>query len=73
MKLKVGKNNEEDRMNFVNYWADYIKSHPQEWAIQHNQFINAMMENAKHYPLTAEEYLKMKGEKYKVNHNFLKT
>ena len=64
-KLKVGRNNKEDRMNFVDYWADFVRNNPHEWAIQHNKFINAMMQNAKYYPFTAKEYLRMKGEKFK--------
>ena len=28
MKMfKPGKNNKEDRLNFVKYWAEYVKTH----------------------------------------------
>ena len=26
--LKPGKNNKEERVNFIKFWADYIKTHP---------------------------------------------
>jgi hypothetical protein len=61
--LKPGKNNKEDRMNFVEYWAEYVRSHPDKvWSRQQNILINSMMQNAKNVKLTREEYLKIKGE-----------
>lgn len=61
--LKVGKNNFEDRMNFVKYWTEFVRSNPdQVWSKQQNILINSMMQNANQFPLNAEEYLKMKGE-----------
>lgn len=63
--LKVAKSNEEDRMNFVVFWADFVRDNPDAvWGKQHKIFVNAMMQNAKHYPLTVEQYLKIKEEKY---------
>ena len=29
-KLKPGRDNKEDRMNFVDYWANYVKNNPDE-------------------------------------------
>ena len=61
--IKIGKNNSEDRINFVEYWADFVRTHPdKEWGKQQRVLINSMMQNAKQFPLSAEEYLKLKGE-----------
>lgn len=63
--LKIGKNNSEDRMNFVEYWADFVRSNPDKvWSRQQRILIDSMMQNAKQFPLSAEEYLKMKGEPF---------
>ena len=62
-KLKPGKNNKEDRMNFVKYWADYIRGNKDEvWGKQQNVLINSQIQNAKHFKLSKEDYLKIKGE-----------
>jgi len=62
-KLKPGKNNKEDRMNFVKYWANYIKNNPDEvWSRQQNVLINSQIQNARHFKLSKEDYLKIKGE-----------
>ena len=61
--LKPGRNNREDRLNYVRYWADYVKKHPDKvWSKQQNILINSVMLNAKHSKLTPKEYLKIKGE-----------
>ncbi len=63
--LKPGKTNKEDRMNFVEYWADFVRTHSdQAWSRQQNIIINSQMQNARHYPLTPEQYLTIKGEKH---------
>ena len=55
--------NNEDRMWFVEYWANYVKTHPDKvWSKQQNILINSLFENAKNSRLTKEEYLKIKGE-----------
>mgnify|MGYP000577877154 CR=1 FL=1 len=65
-KLKPGKTNQEDRMNFVGYWAEFVRTHPdEEWSRQQNVIINSQMQGAKDYPLTAKEYLEIKGDKCK--------
>jgi len=62
--LKPGKTNKEDRMNFVEYWANYVRTHPdKEWSRQQNIVINSQIQNARNSKLSAEEYLKIKGEK----------
>ena len=61
--MKPGKDNKEDRLNFVRYWADYVKTHPDKvWSKQQNILINSAMQNAKAAKLTRKQYLKIKGE-----------
>lgn len=61
--LKPGKGNREDRMNFVEYWADYVRTHPDEdWSKQQKIIIDSQIQNARHYKLTPKEYLKIKDE-----------
>ena len=62
-KLKPGKNNKEDRMNFIKYWADYVKNNTDElWGKQQNVLINSQIQNARYYKLSPKDYLKLKGE-----------
>ena len=50
-------------MWFVNYWADYVRTHPDKiWSKQQNILINSMIQNAKFVKLTPKEYLRIKGE-----------
>ena len=57
------KINNEDRMWFVEYWANYVKTHSdKEWSRQQNVLINSIMQNAKNSKLTPKEYLRIKGE-----------
>lgn len=42
--MKPGKDNQEDRMNFVKYWANYVKTHDDaEWSEQQNILINSQI------------------------------
>ena len=42
--LKSGKTNEEDRLNFVKYWAEYIRNHEdEEWSREQNVLINSII------------------------------
>lgn len=60
--LKAGNNNKEDRMNFVKYRADYVKTHPDKvWSKQQKVIIDSQIQNARHYKLSAEGYFKIKG------------
>ena len=60
LKEDVEKNKQE-RLWFVNYWADYVKTHSdKDWSKQQNVLINSMMQNSKNYPLTKEQYLEIK-------------
>ncbi|MBI4452882.1 hypothetical protein HY637_05620, partial [Candidatus Woesearchaeota archaeon] len=54
----------EERMNFVEYWANYVRTHSdKEWSRQQNVLINSLMQNAKNSKMTPQQYLKIKGEK----------
>jgi len=62
-KLKPGKTNKEDRMNFVIYWANYVRTHSdKEWSEQQNILINSQMQSARQLKLLPKEYLRIKGE-----------
>ena len=55
--------NDEDRMWFVRYWAEYVRTHPDEvWSRQQNILINSQMQSAKSVKLSPKEYLRIKGE-----------
>lgn len=42
--MKPGKDNQEDRLNFVKYWANYVKTHDDEnWSKQQNIVINSQI------------------------------
>ena len=61
--LKPGKDNKEDRMNFVEYWAEYVRTHPdKDWSRQQKILIDSQIKNARQLKLTPKEYLKIKGE-----------
>lgn len=45
MFLKPGRNNKEERLNFVKYWAHYVKNHDdEEWSEQQNLLIDSQIE-----------------------------
>ena len=57
------KINDQDRMWYVEYWANYVRTHPDKvWSRQQNILINSMMKNARNSKLTPKEYLEIKGE-----------
>ena len=42
--LVPGKDNKEERINFVKYWANYVKTHPDEdWSEQQNIIIDSQI------------------------------
>ncbi|MBU3906898.1 MAG: hypothetical protein KKA64_01475 [Nanoarchaeota archaeon] len=42
--MKPGKNNKEDRINFVKFWAKYVRTHEdEEWSRQQNMLINSQI------------------------------
>ena len=61
--LKPGKTNAEERMNFVDYWAEYVRTHSdEEWSRQQKVLIDSQLKHAREHPLSAQDYLKMKKE-----------
>jgi hypothetical protein len=42
--LKPGKDNQEDRINFIKFWVNYIKNHKdKEWSRQQNLIIDSQI------------------------------
>lgn len=42
--MKPGKNNQEDRLNFVRFWAEYIQTHTdEEWSEQQVMLIDSQV------------------------------
>ena len=40
--MKPGKTNQEDRMNFIKFWAEYVRTHSDEdWSEQQNIVIDS--------------------------------
>ena len=59
--MKPGKTNKEDRLNFVEYWADFVKNNPEKvWSRQQNILINSQIKNARGSKLSKEDYLNIK-------------
>ena len=53
--------NRKQRMDFVGYWGDYVRTHAdKDWSAQQNIIINSCLRNA---ALTKEQFLEMKHEK----------
>jgi len=45
--MKPGNNNQEDRINFVKFWAEYVRTHEDEdWSSQQNMLINSQLQSA---------------------------
>ncbi len=65
------KKNLLQRLEFVRFYAGWVKSMPNEvWSKQQAMLINSMMENAKNFMLSGEVYLeskeKRKGKRFWV-------
>lgn len=61
--LKVSEDNRKSRMNFIEYWANYVKTHSDEdWGRQQKMLIDSMLQSAKASKMTPEQYLRMKNE-----------
>lgn len=45
--MKPGKDNNEDRMKFVEFWAEYVRTHEdKDWSKQQNVLINSQIKSA---------------------------
>lgn len=59
--MSFTKDNQSERMRFVDKWAEYVKTHSdKEWSKQQNIVINSSLKSAS---MTKEQFFKMKGEK----------
>ena len=46
--LVPGKSNSEDRMNFVRFWAEFVRTHSDsEWSEQQNVLIDSQLNSSK--------------------------
>ncbi len=53
--------NQKDRIQFVDKWAEYVKTHSDKnWSKQQNVIINSSLKSAS---MTKEQFFIMKGEK----------
>ncbi|MBI2508237.1 hypothetical protein HYV89_04770 [Candidatus Woesearchaeota archaeon] len=60
-KLKTDKDNKQERMNFVEYWADFVKNNPDEvWSRQQKLLIDSQIKNAKSFKISRKDYLEIK-------------
>ena len=55
------RRNLEERLEFVRLYARWVKSVDNAtWSKQQAEFINSLMQSAKNFKLSPEEYLKLK-------------
>ena len=60
-KLKTSKNPKQERMNFVEYWADFVKNNSDEvWSKQQKVLIDSQIKNSRNFKLSRKDYLEMK-------------
>lgn len=53
--------NEEQRMQFVEFWAEFVRSNPDKvWSEQQAVLINSQLRNKS--MISVEEYLRIKNE-----------
>ncbi|MCX6815871.1 MAG: hypothetical protein NT120_03395 [Candidatus Aenigmarchaeota archaeon] len=52
--------NQKQRMGFVAYWAEYVRTHSdKDWSRQQNLIIDSCIKSAQ---ITREQFLRMKNE-----------
>ena len=55
------KRDMKEKIDFIKLYVEWLKKTPNEvWSAQQAEFINALLENTKNFPLSKEEYLRMK-------------
>lgn len=55
------KRDMKERIDFIKLYVEWLKKTPNEvWSAQQAEFINALLENAKNFPLSKKGYLRMK-------------
>jgi hypothetical protein len=57
------KQEQNERLDFVRYWANYINKHPKTWRKQHNRFINAQVDMANN---SLKKFSQEEGGKQKI-------
>ncbi len=64
--MKPGKTNEEDRLNFIKFWAKYIRTHSdKEWSKQQNILINSQIQSTRSIKFTDEQFEALRKLKIK--------
>lgn len=64
--MKPGKTNKEDRINFIKFWAGYIKTHPDEdWSKQQNIVIDSQIESSNSIVWTKKQFETLRKLKIK--------
>lgn len=62
-KLKTSSNNKKARLNFVDYWADFVRENDDKvWSSQQKVLIDSQIKNAKNFKLSRKEYLEIKKD-----------
>lgn len=60
-EMKNSKRDMGERIEFIKLYVEWLKRTPNEvWSRQQAEFINALLENARNFPLSKREYLKIK-------------
>ena len=60
--MSFTKKNQQERMRFIDKWAEYVKNHSdKEWSKQQNKIINSNLKSAS---MNKEQFFKMKKEKH---------
>ncbi|MFA4646321.1 hypothetical protein P8X24_03485 [Pyrococcus kukulkanii] len=52
----------EERLAFIRLYVKKLKENPDEVFRQQVKLVNSFLASAKNFPLSKEEYLRMKGE-----------
>ena len=46
--MKPGRTNKEDRLNFIEFWANYVRTHSdEEWSRQQSVLIDSVIKSAR--------------------------
>lgn len=51
-----------ERLAFIKFYVKKLKENPDEVFKQQVKLVNSFLKSAKNFPLTKEEYLRLKGE-----------
>lgn len=56
------KRDMEERLAFIRFYVRKLKENPDRIFKQQTRLVNSFLRSARSFPLTKEEYLRMKGE-----------